>query len=140
MFLIGIPLLLIPFVLYNMIAFLTPGLSWAQELARVRLLSQQEVALSIGDALVAIAVLVLLVEVFKTARLARRTVVDHLLSILLFAVMAAEFLLVQQAATATFALLVVIALVDVLSGFAVSRRIRHPVETIAPAAAEDVKP
>ena len=28
MFVLGFPLLLIPFAIYNMIAFLTPGVSW----------------------------------------------------------------------------------------------------------------
>ena len=28
MYLIGFPLLVIPFAIYNMIAFLTPGLNW----------------------------------------------------------------------------------------------------------------
>ena len=28
MYLIGFPLLVIPFAIYNMIAFLTPGVSW----------------------------------------------------------------------------------------------------------------
>ena len=28
MYLLGFPLLLIPFAIYNMIAFLTPGVSW----------------------------------------------------------------------------------------------------------------
>ena len=122
MFLIGIPLLLIPFVLYNMVAFLTPGVSWTQEIARIPLPSQQQIGLTVGDALVALALLILFIEIFKTARLSRRGIVDHLLAILLFAVMLAELLMVKEAATATFLLLAAIAFVDVLAGFAISRR------------------
>jgi hypothetical protein len=128
MFLIGIPLLLIPFVLYNMIAFLTPGVSWAQEIARIPLLSEQQISLTVGDALVVLALLILFIEIFKTARLSRRGIVDHLLATLLFAVMLAEFLMIKEAATATFFLLVVTAFVDVLAGFAITRRLRRPTQ------------
>jgi hypothetical protein len=128
MFLIGIPLLLIPFVLYNMVAFLTPGISWAQEITRIQMLSQQQVSLTIGDALVVLSLLILFIEIFKTARLSRRGIVDHLLAALLFAVMLAELLMVKEGATATFFLLVVIAFVDVLAGFAITRRLRRPTQ------------
>ena len=47
-----------------------------------------------------------------------RTVVDHGLSLVLFLGMLVEFLLVKQAASATFFLLLVISFVDVLGGFA----------------------
>jgi hypothetical protein len=49
-------------------------------------------------------------------------VVDHGLSLLLFLAMIVEFLLVAQAATSTYFLLLVIGLVDVLGGFAVTLR------------------
>ena len=48
--------------------------------------------------------------------------VDHALSLILFLGMLAEFLLVKQAATATFLLLLVVRFIDVLSGFAVTLR------------------
>ena len=49
-------------------------------------------------------------------------VVDHALSLILFLGMLVEFLLVKQAATATFFLLLVISFIDVLGGFAVTLR------------------
>ena len=64
------------------------------------------------------AVLLLFVEMMKSTRIGIRTVVDHALSLLLFLGMLVEFLLVKQAATATFFLLLVISFVDVLGGFA----------------------
>ena len=48
--------------------------------------------------------------------------VDHALSLILFLGMLVEFLLVKQAASATFFLLLVISFIDVLGGFAVSLR------------------
>jgi hypothetical protein len=49
-------------------------------------------------------------------------VVDHGLSLLLFLAMLVEFILVKQAATATFFLLLVIGIVDVMGGFAITLR------------------
>ena len=120
MFLLGVPLLIIPFAVYNIIAFLLPGLDWAQPLAHVKMMSQAIWTLTLGDLVVAVAVFILFLEVVKSIQAARRSIVDHLLSLLLFLGMLAEFLLVKEAATATFFLLLVTAFVDVIGGFAFS--------------------
>ncbi|MGZ9020593.1 MAG: hypothetical protein ACXW3S_11675, partial [Rhodoplanes sp.] len=120
MFLLGVPLLIIPFAVYNIIAFLLPGLDWAQPLAHVEMMSQAIWTLTLGDLVVAVAVFILFLEVVKSIQAARRSIVDHLLSLLLFLAMLAEFLLVKEAATATFFLLLVTAFVDVIGGFAFS--------------------
>jgi hypothetical protein len=130
MFLMGVPLLIIPFAVYNIVVFLLPGLEWTQPVAQVTLPSQANWTLTLGDILVAAAVFILFLEVVKSIRMAGRGVVDHLLSLLLLAGMAAEFLLVKEAATATFFLLLVTAFVDVIGGFAfffrAARRIAPP--------------
>jgi hypothetical protein len=72
--------------------------------------------------LVTLAVVLLCGEVIKSTRIGLRTVVDHALSLILFLVMLIEFILVKQAATATFFLLLVVSFVDVLGGFAVTLR------------------
>jgi hypothetical protein len=58
----------------------------------------------------------------KSTRIGVRTVVDHALSLILFLGMLVEFILVKQAATATFFLLLVVSFIDVLGGFAVTLR------------------
>jgi hypothetical protein len=78
--------------------------------------------MSVGDILIALAILLLCGEVLKSTRIGIRTVVDHALSLILFLGMLVEFLLVKQAATATFFLLLVVSFIDVLSGFAVTLR------------------
>ncbi len=122
MFILGIPLLVISFAVYNIIAFLMPTLSWDQELLAVPLPSHSMWGISIGDLLVAASILVLLIEIAKSTRISTRTIVDHLLSIVLLVGMVAEFLLVREAATPTFFLLLVVAFVDVVGGFAVTAR------------------
>jgi len=122
MFALGFPLLLVPFAIYNIIAFLMPGLSWTGALTTVHMVSGGEWSMSIGDMLIAFAIVVLFGEMMKATRIGVRTVVDHGLSLLLFLAMLVEFILVKQAATATFFLLLVIGIVDVMGGFAITLR------------------
>ena len=42
MYLIGFPLLIIPFAIYNMIAFLTPGVNWTDKVPTIHLVSGQD--------------------------------------------------------------------------------------------------
>jgi hypothetical protein len=120
MFLIGVPLLMFPFAIYNILVFLMPGFSWSAEVWHFRMLSGGEWVLTSGDMMIAGSVLVLLIEMFKSARMSRRNVVDHLLSVILFAGMMVEFMMVKAVVSDTFFLLLVISFVDVACGFAVS--------------------
>jgi hypothetical protein len=122
MFLLGVPLLIFSFAIYNIIAFLLPGFAWSMEVVQFRLASGGMIAITAGDLIVGGSILVLLIEMVKAARLSRRSIVDHILSMVLFVAMLIEFLLVPQAGTATFLLLLVISFVDVTGGFAVSIR------------------
>ncbi|MFY9788226.1 MAG: hypothetical protein WA445_07185 [Pseudolabrys sp.] len=122
MFMLGFPLLLIPFAIYNIIAFLMPGVSWTGVVSTVLMMSGADWTMTAGDVLVALAILLLCGEVMKSSRISRRTIIDHALSLILFLGMLIEFLLVKQAATATFFLLLVVGFIDVLGGFAVTLR------------------
>jgi hypothetical protein len=122
MFLLGFPLLLIPFAIYNIIAFVMPGLSFTANALTVPMLSQANTDVSIGDLLVIFAILILFVEIVKATRLGSRSIVDHVLSLVLFLVMLAEFMIVKQAATATFLMLCTLSFVDVIGGFSVTIR------------------
>jgi hypothetical protein len=122
MFMLGFPLLLIPFAIYNIIAFLMPGVSWTGVISTVHMVSGADWTMSVGDTLIAFAIVLLCGEIIKSTRIGLRTVVDHALSLILFLGMLVEFLLVKQAATATFFLLLVVSFIDVLGGFAVTLR------------------
>ena len=124
MYLVGAPLLVIPFAIYNIIAFLMPGVSWSAPLTHLQLMSGAEWTMSVGDILVTFTVLILIVEVIKFARIGTRSFVDHALALLLLFGMAAEFVWVTQAATATFFLMLVIAFVEAAGGIGVSLRTR----------------
>jgi hypothetical protein len=122
MFMLGFPLLLIPFAIYNIIAFLMPGVSWTGVVTTVHMVSGADWTMSAGDILIAVAIVLLCGEVIKSTRIGLRTVIDHSLSLILFLGMLVEFILVKQAATATFFLLLVVSFIDVLGGFAVTLR------------------
>ena len=91
MFMLGFPLLLIPFAIYNIIAFLMPGVSWTGTIATVRMVSDADWTMSAGDILVAFAIVLLCGEIIKSTRIGIRTVVDHALSLILFLGMLIEF-------------------------------------------------
>jgi len=122
MFVLGFPLLLIPFAVYNMIAFLTPGVGWTAPVTTVHMVSGEAWVLTWEDILLAFSILLLAVEIVKSTRMGMRSIVDHVLSMALFIAMLVEFLLVKQAGTSTFFLLTMLCLVDVLVGFIVSIR------------------
>ena len=122
MFLLGFPLLLIPFAIYNIIAFLMPEVRFSAELFTIPMLSKENLAVSMGDMLLIFAIMILFVEIVKATRLGSRSIVDHLLSLILFIAMLGEFMIVKQAATATFLLLVTLSFVDVVGGFSVTIR------------------
>jgi hypothetical protein len=122
MYLIGFPLLIIPFAIYNMIAFLMPSIAWADKAASIHLMSGQDWTVTPEDVLLAFAILLLAVEIMKSTRIGMRAIIDHVLSMILFIVMLVEFLLVKQAGTSTFFILMVISMVDVMAGFIVTAR------------------
>ena len=122
MYLLGFPLLLIPFAVYNIVVFLLPGLSLTAPLTHVGMISGGDWSMSAGEMIVTLAVLLLFGEMLKSTRIAMRTVIDHALSLLLFLAMLVEFLLVRQAATGTFFLLMIVSFIDVIGGFAITLR------------------
>ena len=122
MFVLGFPLLLIPFAVYNMIAFLTPGVGWTTPVTTIHMMSGQDWVLTWEDLLLAFTILLLAFEILKSMRMGMRSIVDHILAMALFIAMLVEFVLVPQAGTSTFFLLTMIGLVDVLGGFIISIR------------------
>ena len=121
MYLIGFPLLLIPFVLYCMVAFLL-DMEFGTLLFSVPLLSGRNMAVSTGDLLVLLGIVLLYVEILKATRFASKAIIDHILSFVLFVVMVIMFLAVPRAATSTFLILLTLSCVDVIGGFTITIR------------------
>ncbi len=118
------PLMIIMLVVYNGIAF---GLgvdaaNWGAEIYSVGMLSGARWSLSMGDLVIAAGLFLLFFEILKSTRIGARSIVDHLLSTIVFIGFLVEFLLVQVAATGVFVTLMLMTLIDVMAGFSVSIR------------------
>lgn len=122
----AVPLLIIPFILYNLGLLGLTGTGepdpWAVQVFSAQLMSGGTFVLAWGTLLVVIALVLLFVEILKATRTSNASVVDHLLSIFVFIAFLLEFILVPGAAHPIFFTLMMISLVDILAGFAVSLR------------------
>jgi hypothetical protein len=122
MFLLGVPLLIIPFAIYNIVSFFMREVSWVEPLPPIQMISGGAWEMSWGDILVVFSIAILFIELVKSTRSGMRTIINHMLSAVLFAAILIEFLLVKEAATAAFFILLMISFVDVLAGFTITIR------------------
>ncbi len=122
----AVPLLIIPFILYNLgLAGLAGGIApdpWEAEIFSMSMMSGGVWSMTLGDGLIVVALILLFVEIVKSTRTSNVSIVDHLLSTFVFVAYLVEFLLVRNAAHSVFFTLMVIAAIDVLAGFSVSLR------------------
>jgi hypothetical protein len=120
----AVPLMLIPFILYNldMVGLFGSGgiASLQKEVISVHMMSGATWTMSLGDLFIVISLVILFLEIFKATRRSSLALLDHLFSMALFVVFLVEFLLVAGAATQIFFILMLISLVDVIAGFTVS--------------------
>jgi hypothetical protein len=140
---IGFPLLLIPLAIVNIVVFLMGlRLDRLQEPAvTVGLPSLQSWTITFSDLLLALGLLMLFLEVVKSARPGAKYLTDHLLSFIVFAAAAAEFLLLPDFAHSTFFLLTLMAFTDVVAGIAIRTvRPKQVVARSAPPPAADERP
>ncbi|MDQ0315149.1 hypothetical protein [Amorphus orientalis] len=121
----AVPLTIVPLILYNVIAFVFAGGSatspiWGSELFSLTLVSGHPWTPDLADLIEVVAVCLLGAEIIKATRVHKRSVLDHLVSTVVMVVYVVEFLAVGAAATSTFFLLTVLAIVDVMAGFTIS--------------------
>ena len=129
--LVALPLLLIPVVLYNIVA-LTNGLSGATVAAAGADAALREPMFSLpmasganwnigsGDLILFLSLILLFFELLKSTSSQKVAIVNHALSMILFVVCLVEFLLIRGFATSTFFLITTMVMLDVLAGFIVT--------------------
>lgn len=121
----AIPLMIVPLIGYNlvMIGLLGGGIAELQTtIFSTSMMSGATWTMSMGDLLIVISLVLLFIEVLKATRTGPWSVIDHMLSMFVFVAFLVEFLLVGDAATQVFFILMVIAFIDVIAGFSVSIR------------------
>lgn len=122
------PLLALPVLVYNLIALTLSGgfrsvdanTRMTEQLFSLRMASQVEWPVSLGELLLAASLVVLFIELLKSTTSRRIAIINHSLSMILFIVCLVEFLLAPAFATSTFFLLTIMVLLDVLAGFIVT--------------------
>ena len=133
-----LPLLIIPFVLYNIIVLFSGGTAGAdgtplaasaaadavlrKVLFTLPMVGGAKWHFSMGDLLVLVTMFVLFFELIKATYTASASLLDHGLSMLVFIACLVEFLLVHQAATSVFFFIMIATLIDVVAGFMIGIR------------------
>lgn len=119
------PLLLLPLIIYNLSAFgwLGSGLaSWSSPVLSFDMVSGANWALTSGDLLLLLALVLLFVEVIKATSTGALSILDHGFSAIVFVIYLVEFLVVPAAATSLFFACTAMSFIDLVAGFSVSIR------------------
>ena len=119
----ALPLLVFAFVLYNAIVLLVGEDALGHEIFELRLLSGGLWKFTWGDLVLLVTLVLLFVEIVKSTTTTTSTLIDHGLSMVVFMAVGAEFLIVPQAATSVFFLILVATLIDVIGGYTIGIRV-----------------
>lgn len=135
----AIPMLLIVFILYNVIAILHPAPSpdemsalgagsaadaiFRQPLFTLPMMSgNAKWTFSWGDLIILLTFLLLFIELLKSTYTTGVSLLDHGLSMLVFIACLVEFITVDSAATSVFFFVMIACLIDVVAGYTIGIR------------------
>lgn len=118
-YIISIPVLAIVVAAY-LIMGMGGGLMLDGDAYSMALASGAGLTLRAGDFFILAGLVALFFEMLKAARAGSGTIADHMLSTAVFVVALVCFLLLDYCGTATFFLLTVMTLIDVVAGFSIS--------------------
>jgi hypothetical protein len=114
----AVPLLVIPVLAY--VTFAGAGADFDTSRFTVTLPSLGLWQIALGDILLAVGLGLLFFEIVKATRTGGASVVDHAFSMMVFVACLILFLIWDRAATSTFFLLMLMAMIDVIAGFSVT--------------------
>lgn len=115
----AIPLLVLVVAGYDVWALMAPA-SIPAPFFEIGLISGAVWQLTGGELLIAAGLVLLYVEIFKSTRSSSASIIDHVLSLILFVVCLVEFLVWAPAGTGVFFLIMLMTLIDVIAGFTVT--------------------
>ncbi|WP_422378772.1 hypothetical protein [Roseibium sp.] len=119
----AIPFTLFSLLIYNALAFTTGSADagfWSQPLVTIDMVSGATFQLLTSDVLITVGLFFLFIEILKATRIGTTALLDHMFSVLVFVAYLVEFLVLPQAATSLFFILMAISLIDVIAGFSIS--------------------
>lgn len=114
-----IPTLAIVVAIYNILVFVYPE-ALVKVLFNLNMPSGDVTAFSVQILLLSLGAFLLFVEILKATRTSNASILDHGLSLVLFVICLLEFLLVPGMGSATFLLITLFTLLDVVAGFTIT--------------------
>lgn len=117
------PLLILSFVVYLVVGFVFFGgrpEGWENQLFTVPMVSGIQWGISAGDLIITLSLLLLFFEILKSTRTGTASVLEHMVSTLVFVVFLIAFILLGACSSSVFFILMLMSLVDVVAGFSVS--------------------
>jgi hypothetical protein len=117
-FIAALPLLVIPLLAY--VVFAVAGADFGTPRFDVPLPSGGIWQITLGGILLATGLGLLFFEILKATWTGGATVIDHALSMMVFVACLILFLIWDRAATSTFFLLMLMAMIDVIAGFSLT--------------------
>ena len=123
----ALPLLVVPLILYNIVAVFAGGGPTTGPLSatlfKLPMPSTATWTFTWGDLILLITLVVLFAELVKATYTSTISLVDHGLSMLVFVACLIEFLVVGAAATSVFFFIMMAAMIDVVAGFTIGIRV-----------------
>ena len=120
-YILHFPLLAVPLLAYNVLMIASTAIAENPDVIRIPLMANDEaMSLKVGDILVMLGIVFLYFEILKATRASRSTIMDHVLSLIVFIVYLTEYIVVAGAGTATFMILALMSLLDVIAGFTIT--------------------
>jgi hypothetical protein len=120
------PMILIAVLAYNAVAFISGAAGQADINAvlgqsfSIPMFSGDKWKITAGDMLMALALVLLFVEIIKAARTTHREIVNHALSTLTFVGALVEFVVLKRFGTSPFFFIVGMCLFDVVAGYTIT--------------------
>lgn len=119
------PLLLLVVIAYNIVVFFGGGVGdsvFAEVVYALPMLSGDPWQISLGGIFLATGLVLLLLELVKSAQIGGASQVNHALSLLVFMICLVEFIVVEGFSNDVFAAIMVMTFTDVVAGYTVAIR------------------
>lgn len=122
----ALPLIVIPFILYNIVVLFGGSTEAETVLARtifsIPMINGALWVFKWSDFIILLTMIMLFVELLKSTYTSTASLLDHGLSMLVFIVCLIEFILVPKAVTSAFFFVMVACLIDVVAGYTIGIR------------------
>lgn len=121
-----LPLIIIPFIIYNVVVLLGGTVTAEDILNRViftlPMMNGTHWVFKWSDLIILLTMLMLFVELLKSTYTSTASMIDHGLSMLVFIACLIEFIIVPKAVTSAFFFILIATLIDVVAGYTIGIR------------------